>query len=42
MIVQVLSLSPGIEFGLYLALVITGLLVQTVLFRKTATRKEKN
>jgi hypothetical protein len=42
MIIQVLSLNPGIEFGLYIALAIFGLLVQTLLFRKTAVRKEKN
>jgi hypothetical protein len=42
MITKVLSLHPGIEFGLYLALVIFGLLVQTMLFRKSAIRKEKS
>jgi hypothetical protein len=41
MIIQVLSLNPGMEFGLYLALVIFGLIIQTVLFRKTQFFKEK-
>ena len=42
MVIQALNLNPGMEFGLYLALAIFGLLVQTVLFRKTATPREKN
>jgi hypothetical protein len=42
MIIQVLSLNPGMEFGLYLALVIFGLIIQTVLFRKSAIPEEKN
>jgi hypothetical protein len=41
MITQALSLSAGLELGLYLALVICGLVIQTVLFRKSAPLKEK-
>jgi hypothetical protein len=41
MITQALSLSAGLELGLYLALVICGLVIQTVLFRKPAPLKEK-
>ena len=42
MVIQALSINPGMEFGLYLALVIFGLLIQTVLFRKSTSPKEKN
>jgi hypothetical protein len=42
MITQALSLNPGLELGLYFALVIGGLVIQTVLFRKSVPRKEKN
>jgi hypothetical protein len=41
MIIQALSLNPGMDFGLYLALVIFGLVIQTVLYRKTQFFKEK-
>lgn len=41
MIIQVLSLNPGMEIGLYLALVIFGLIIQTVLYRTSASLKEK-
>lgn len=41
MIIQVLSLNPGVEFGLYLSLVIFGLIIQTVLYRSSASPKEK-
>ena len=42
MIIQALSLNPGMEIGLYLALVIFGLVIQTVFYRKSAPLKEKN
>jgi hypothetical protein len=42
MITQAMSLNPGLELGLYLALVICGLVIQTVLFRKSAIPEEKN
>jgi len=41
MIIQVLSLNPGMQFGLFLALAICGLVIQTVLYRKSALLKEK-
>jgi len=41
MVIQVLSLNPGMEFGLYLALVIFGLAIQTVLNRKSASLKDR-
>ena len=41
MIIQVLSLNSGMKFGLYVALVIFGLVIQTVLFRKSAPIEEK-
>jgi len=42
MIIQALSLNPRMEFGLYLALVISGIVIQTVLYRKSAPLKEKS
>ena len=42
MITQALSLNPGMEIGLYLALVIFGIVIQTVLYRKPVPSKEKN
>jgi len=41
MIIQALSLNPGMQFGLFLALTIFGLVIQTVLYRKSALLKEK-
>jgi hypothetical protein len=41
MIIQALSLNPRLEFGLYLALVISGIVIQTVLYRKSAPLKDK-
>ena len=41
MVIQALSLNPGMEFGLYLALVIFGLAIQTVLNRKSASLKDR-
>ena len=41
MIIQALSLNPGMKFGLYLALVIFGLAIQTVLNRKSASLKDR-
>ena len=42
MITQSLTLSPGLEFGLFLILVIGGLVIQTVLYRKSEPGEEKN
>ncbi|CAB1085563.1 hypothetical protein D1AOALGA4SA_13050 [Olavius algarvensis Delta 1 endosymbiont] len=42
LIVQTLSLNPEIEMGLYLALVLGGLVVQTMLYRKSLLPKGKN
>ena len=42
MITQALSLNPGMEIGLYLALVIFGIVIQTVLYRKPVPSMEKN
>ncbi len=42
MIIQALSLNPRMEFGLYLALVTLGIVIQTVLYRKSPSPKEKN
>jgi hypothetical protein len=42
MIIQALSLNSGMELGLYLALVIAGTVIQTVLYRKSSSLKEKN
>ena len=41
MIIQAVSLNPGMQFGLFLALVIFGLVIQIVLYRKSAPLKEK-
>jgi len=41
MITQALSLNPAVEFGLFLALVICGLVIQTLLYRKSTLLKEK-
>ena len=41
MIIQALSLNPGMEFGVYLALVIFGLVLQTVLYRKFTPLKDQ-
>ena len=41
MIIQALSLNPGMEFGVYLALVIFGLVLQTVLYRKFPPLKDQ-
>jgi hypothetical protein len=42
MITQSLTLSPGLEFGLFLILVICGLVTQTVRYRKSVPSEEKN
>ena len=41
MITEALSLNPGLEIGLFLALVICGLVIQTALYRNSASLKEK-
>lgn len=40
MITQALILNPGLEIGLFLALVICGLVIQTALYRKSASRED--
>ena len=40
-IIQALSLNPRMELGLYAALVLFGLVIQTVLYRKSPPSKEK-
>lgn len=41
MITQALSLNSGVQFGLFLALVVCGLLIQTVLYRKPASLRDE-
>ena len=41
MITEALSMNPGVEFGLFLALVVCGLVIQTLLYRKSTLLKEK-
>ena len=41
MIIQALSLNPAMELGLYFALIILGIVIQTVFFRKSAPLKDK-
>jgi len=41
LITQALTLSPGLELGLFSILVACGLVIQTVLYRKSVPRKEK-
>ncbi len=40
MIIQALSLNPRLELGLYFALVIFGVVIQTVLYRKSPSLKK--
>lgn len=41
MITEALSMNPRVEFGLFLALVVCGLVIQTLLYRKSTLLKEK-